>query len=153
MRQDLYTYAVDKHKVEVYSQLLALVPMFFAGVLRRTHAAVHRRCHRQCGRARHPLLRPGHPLEQARNAGEKVTDTLACAELESLLTEKLLLEQARIDSLYPDEARVEGESDRRVKVFSQQLGGMRNWRSSTASPSSRSSPISARRSATSCRWA
>ncbi len=62
-------------------------------------------------------------LEQARNAGEKVTDELACNELESLMFEKLLLEQARIDSLYPEESRVEGELDRRIRVFSQQLGG------------------------------
>ena len=62
-------------------------------------------------------------LEQARNAGETVNDAMACRELESLLTEKLLLEQARIDSLYPDEQRVEGELDRRVRIFAQQLGG------------------------------
>jgi len=62
-------------------------------------------------------------LEQARNAGEKVTDRMACNELEGLLTERLLLEQARIDSLYPEEQRVEGELDRRIRIFSQQLGG------------------------------
>jgi peptidyl-prolyl cis-trans isomerase SurA len=62
-------------------------------------------------------------LEQARSAGETVNDVLACSELESLLYERLLLEQARIDSLYPDEARVEAELDRRIRIFSQQLGG------------------------------
>ncbi|MBL8000960.1 MAG: peptidylprolyl isomerase [Flavobacteriales bacterium] len=62
-------------------------------------------------------------LEQARNAGETVNDDMACRELESLLTEKLLLEQARIDSLYPEEQRVEGELDRRIRIFAQQLGG------------------------------
>lgn len=62
-------------------------------------------------------------LEQARNAGEKVDDELACSELEGLMYEKLLLEQARIDSLYPDEARVQGELDRRIRLFEQQLGG------------------------------
>jgi peptidyl-prolyl cis-trans isomerase SurA len=62
-------------------------------------------------------------LEQARNSGEKVTDALACNELEGLMTEKLLLEQARIDSLYPEESRVQGELDRRIRVFEQQLGG------------------------------
>ena len=62
-------------------------------------------------------------LEQARNAGERITDAMACNELEGLLYEKLLLEQARIDSLYPEEARVEGDLERRIRVFEQQLGG------------------------------
>jgi len=62
-------------------------------------------------------------LEQARNAGETVNDDLACSELEGLMYERLLLEQARIDSLYPDEARVQGELDRRIRIFEQQLGG------------------------------
>lgn len=61
-------------------------------------------------------------LEQARNAGERISDDMACNELEGLLYEKLLLEQARIDSVYPEEARVEGELDRRIRVFEQQLG-------------------------------
>ena len=106
------------------TKLLALVPMFFAGVLwaQPTGQYIDGVIANVGGRV---ILYSdlATRLEQARNAGEKVTDTLACAELESLLTEKLLLEQARIDSLYPDEARVEGELDRRVKVFSQQLGG------------------------------
>ena len=46
-----------------------------------------------------------------------------CGEFEDLLYEKLLLEQARIDSVVVDEAQVDAELDRRIRYFSQQLGG------------------------------
>ncbi len=64
----------------------------------------------------------GH-LEQARQGGEKVSDATACTELEDLLYQQLLLEQARIDSVLPDEKQVDAELDRRIRYFEQQIGG------------------------------
>jgi peptidyl-prolyl cis-trans isomerase SurA len=62
-------------------------------------------------------------LEQARQGGEKITDSLACSDLEDLLYQQLLLEQARIDSVTADEAQVGAELDRRIAYFEQQIGG------------------------------
>ncbi len=62
-------------------------------------------------------------LDQARQAGTAITDDLACAGLEDLLYQQLLLEQARIDSVYADEAQVDAELDRRISYFEQQIGG------------------------------
>jgi len=62
-------------------------------------------------------------LEQARSAGAKVDKEIACGELEDLLYEKLLLEQGRLDSVVVEEAQVNAELDRRIRYFSQQLGG------------------------------
>lgn len=62
-------------------------------------------------------------LEQARQGGEAVTDSLACNEFEDLLYQQLLLEQARIDSVVPDEHQIGAELDRRISYFEQQIGG------------------------------
>lgn len=62
-------------------------------------------------------------LEQMRQGGLTVTDTAACEELEDLLYQQLLLEQARIDSVVADEAQINAELDRRVSYFEQQIGG------------------------------
>ncbi len=62
-------------------------------------------------------------LEQARQGGEKITDSLACSDLEDLLYQQLLLEQARIDSVTADETQVSAELDRRIAYFEQQIGG------------------------------
>lgn len=62
-------------------------------------------------------------LEQARQGGEQVTDSLACNEFEDLLYQQLLLEQARIDSVVPDENQIGAELDRRISYFEQQIGG------------------------------
>lgn len=62
-------------------------------------------------------------LEQARQQNVTVTDAVACGELEELLFQELLLEQARIDSVLPDAAQVNAELDRRIRYFEQQLGG------------------------------
>ncbi|HPF89492.1 MAG: peptidylprolyl isomerase [Flavobacteriales bacterium] len=61
--------------------------------------------------------------EQLRQNGGSLTPTAVCGELEDLLYEKLLLEQAAIDSVVVDEAQVDGELDRRIRYFSAQLGG------------------------------
>lgn len=63
-------------------------------------------------------------LTQARQAGETVDDAFACGELEDMLFQQLLLDQARIDSVFPDEAQVNGELDRRIAYFERQIGGM-----------------------------
>lgn len=62
-------------------------------------------------------------LEQARQQGIPVNDSLACGELEDLLWQQLLLEQARIDSVVPDANQVDAELDRRIAYFEQQIGG------------------------------
>ncbi|HRO39388.1 MAG TPA: peptidylprolyl isomerase [Flavobacteriales bacterium] len=62
-------------------------------------------------------------LQQARQGGEVVTDELACGQLEDLLYQQLLLEQARIDSVVVDENQVNAELDRRISYFEQQIGG------------------------------
>ncbi len=45
-----------------------------------------------------------------------------CDILDGLLIQKLLLHQSKIDSLAPNEAAVEGEIDRRLKYFVNQIG-------------------------------
>lgn len=67
----------------------------------------------------------GH-LEQVRQGGEPVTPQMACDQLEDLLYQQLLLEQARIDSVVPDEKQVEAELDRRIRYFEQQVKGREN---------------------------
>lgn len=62
-------------------------------------------------------------LEQARQSGMVVSDSLACSEIEELMYQQLLLEQARIDSVFPDETQVSAELDRRIRYFEQQIGG------------------------------
>jgi peptidyl-prolyl cis-trans isomerase SurA len=58
--------------------------------------------------------------------GYKPSPDLECRVLESLLFEKLLLHRARIDSVVVSEEQVQGELDRRVAMFSEQLGGEDN---------------------------
>lgn len=61
--------------------------------------------------------------QQARQADQQApAAAVECGELEDLLYEKLLLEQARIDSVVADEAQVEAELDRRIRYFAGQLG-------------------------------
>jgi peptidyl-prolyl cis-trans isomerase SurA len=62
-------------------------------------------------------------LEQARQSGVPVTDSLACGQLEDLLYQQLLLEQAKIDSVTANESQVSAELDRRISYFEQQIGG------------------------------
>lgn len=61
-------------------------------------------------------------LEQMRQEGIPVNDSARCAQLEDILYEKILLEQARIDSVEVDETRIQGELDRRIRYFVGQLG-------------------------------
>jgi len=62
-------------------------------------------------------------LEQATQGQGSKDPAVRCGELEDLLYEKLLVEQGRLDSVVVDEAQVNAELDRRIRYFSQQLGG------------------------------
>jgi peptidyl-prolyl cis-trans isomerase SurA len=62
-------------------------------------------------------------VEQASQNGGVMDVQGVCGELEDLLYEKLLLEQARIDSIVVDEDQVDAELDRRIRYFASQLGG------------------------------
>lgn len=61
--------------------------------------------------------------EQAGQGGAPMDGAGVCGQLEDLLFEKLLLEQARIDSVVVDQAQVDAELDRRIRYFAAQLGG------------------------------
>ena len=61
-------------------------------------------------------------VAQAQQSGERMNDAQVCGELEELLFQQLLLEQARLDSVVPDEAQVNAELDRRIRYFAQQIG-------------------------------
>lgn len=50
-------------------------------------------------------------------------EDLDCLVMEAVLYERLLLHQARVDSLEVSEDMIQGELDRRISMFSQQLGG------------------------------
>lgn len=62
-------------------------------------------------------------VEGARPANDAMADSISCDVLEDLLFENLLIEQARIDSVLPDEKQVNAELDRRLRYFEQQVGG------------------------------
>lgn len=62
-------------------------------------------------------------IEQGRRQGEVQNDATACGYLEDLLYQRLLKEQARIDSVVADPQQVEAELERRLKYFEQQIGG------------------------------
>lgn len=54
--------------------------------------------------------------------GQKVSDDLRCIIMEDLLFQKLLLNQAKIDSVVVMEGQVESELDRRLRYFISQIG-------------------------------
>ncbi len=54
--------------------------------------------------------------------GEKATDDMRCVIMEDLLFQKLLLNQAKIDSIDVTEGQVESEMDRRMRYFISQVG-------------------------------
>ncbi|MBK7084046.1 MAG: hypothetical protein IPH53_05050 [Flavobacteriales bacterium] len=60
--------------------------------------------------------------QQIRQQGAPVTMDATCEELESLLFEKLLIDQARLDSVEVDDGQVQAELDRRIRYFMMQLG-------------------------------
>ncbi|MBL0127520.1 MAG: hypothetical protein IPP83_08670 [Flavobacteriales bacterium] len=62
-------------------------------------------------------------VEQARQADPRPGYDHSCDIIEDLLYEKLLVEQGKLDSVVVDEGQVNAELDRRIRYFSQQLGG------------------------------
>ncbi|MCB0794930.1 MAG: peptidylprolyl isomerase [Flavobacteriales bacterium] len=60
-------------------------------------------------------------VEQEKQNGYTGTD-LTCRAVEDLLVERLMLDQARIDSITVDEGQVQAELDRRIRYFVMQLG-------------------------------
>lgn len=60
---------------------------------------------------------------QALSSGFPNNEELDCSLMENLLYEKLLLHQAKLDSVEVSEAQIQGELDRRIAVFSERLGG------------------------------
>ncbi len=62
-------------------------------------------------------------VEQMRNSDPALKGDPSCELLEDLLYEKLLIEQGNLDSVVVEEAQVNAELDRRIRYFSQQLGG------------------------------
>ena len=61
-------------------------------------------------------------VTQARLEGQTVTDENQCGLFESILFEKLLLHNARLDSLEVTDAEVMGEIDRRLAYYLQMFG-------------------------------
>lgn len=62
-------------------------------------------------------------FESYKRQGLTSNDAEKCRIFEDLLFEKLLLHQAEIDSVAVTEEEVDGTLDRRIAVFSQQIGG------------------------------
>ncbi|MGI8893410.1 MAG: peptidylprolyl isomerase [Bacteroidia bacterium] len=54
--------------------------------------------------------------------GNEANDTLKCQILDQMLLQKLLVHQARVDSVTVSEAQVEEELDKRIRYFVRQLG-------------------------------
>ena len=63
-------------------------------------------------------------VNQAKLEGRAVTEANECGLLESVLFEKLLLHNARLDSLEVTEAEVMGEIDRRLAYYMQMFGSI-----------------------------
>ena len=63
-------------------------------------------------------------VTQAKLEGRTVTDDNECGLLESVLFEKLLLHNARLDSLEVTDAEVLGEIDRRLTYYMQMFGSV-----------------------------
>ncbi|MDR2938490.1 MAG: peptidylprolyl isomerase [Prevotellaceae bacterium] len=61
-------------------------------------------------------------IMQLRAQGQMVDDNLRCEIFENLLVQKLLLAQAKIDSLAVNDVAVEQEVEQRLRYFTMQLG-------------------------------
>lgn len=62
-------------------------------------------------------------LQQLGQPGSKITPEMRCQILDQLLTAKLLVRQAEADSLKISDDEVNGQIDRRIRYFSQMVGG------------------------------
>lgn len=56
------------------------------------------------------------------NQGMQISDNSRCEVLEEVLFTKMLLNQAKVDSVEVTQGQVEGELDRRIRVFVQRIG-------------------------------
>ena len=63
-------------------------------------------------------------VTQAQMEGRTVTDDQQCSLLENILFEKLLMHNAKLDSLEVTEAEVLGEIDRRLTYYMQMFGSV-----------------------------
>jgi peptidyl-prolyl cis-trans isomerase SurA len=59
---------------------------------------------------------------QLKNNGEEITDDLSCEIFESIMFQKLLLHQAKLDSIEIPDAQVESELEGRLRTIEQQIG-------------------------------
>ncbi|SDC50534.1 peptidylprolyl isomerase [Williamwhitmania taraxaci] len=62
---------------------------------------------------------------QMRAEGLPVNETSRCTILENMMIQKILLNQARIDSIIPNMAQVESQLEQRLAFFSNQLGSQK----------------------------
>lgn len=71
------------------------------------------------------ILRGEFEMEMAQIAqsGEMITDDLKCFVLKELMERKLLVHQAKIDSVGVSDERLDDELNRRIKMFAGQVGG------------------------------
>lgn len=61
-------------------------------------------------------------LLQLKDSGEEIKEGLSCQILESIMFQKLLLHQAKLDSIEIPEAQVESELEGRLRSIEQQIG-------------------------------
>mgnify|MGYP002633010871 CR=1 FL=1 len=59
---------------------------------------------------------------QLKNNGQDVTENTSCELLEAIMFQKLLLDQAKIDSILIPDAQVESEMEGRIRNIEQQIG-------------------------------
>lgn len=64
----------------------------------------------------------GTHMFMGRREGEDMDDSVSCEILQNMLAEKLLVEQAARDSVFVDDAQVEGELDNRIRRYMQEYG-------------------------------
>ena len=62
---------------------------------------------------------------QMRAEGLPVNETTRCTVLENMMVQKILLNQARIDSIFPNMANVESQLEQRLSFLSNQLGSQK----------------------------
>jgi peptidyl-prolyl cis-trans isomerase SurA len=62
-------------------------------------------------------------FQMSNQPGAKLDSNVRCQILDQMLTSKLLIKQAEADSIKISEDEVEGQLDRRVRYFSQMVGG------------------------------
>jgi len=64
-------------------------------------------------------------IMQMKAEGVPVNETTRCTILENMMVQKILLNQARIDSIIPNEGQVESQLEQRLTFFANQLGSQK----------------------------